>query len=493
LGGACIDIDDDSACGIEDNCPEVPNPDQADEDLDGVGDACDNCPKVVNRTQDDTDGDLRGDACDRYLCIPDGQPEICDGIDNDCDNLIDQNADGSLVVPPDACDLGLLGACAEGQLMCNQFGQVECAPAQGLVAEDCDEVDNDCDGRIDEGVRNACGYCGEELNEICDGEDNDCDGRVDEGGNILCEDGLQCVLGECGPPCRRNVPSAYECPDQYFCQAETCVSYCAGVHCIEGTTCNPSTGTCQSPCDGVECSEGEVCEEGSCISDSCEVSGCEDGLRCELGFCVNDPCTDVDCTEGTFCREGACVFSCAEKSCGFGETCVDGICRARLCSGLLCGDNQICIDGVCELDLCDPTGCEESEVCLGGQCERDPCLNIDCPHLEKCEVHFGLAQCVANWVSAEAPIYSNEAPEFVFRDLPQEVDMMIVEAEGGTLGGEMEEGGSVMGGTSNEGEQKETAQEGCQTQTSSSTPFALLMWVCGWIWMRRRVQLLDEM
>ncbi|MCA9543708.1 MAG: thrombospondin type 3 repeat-containing protein, partial [Myxococcales bacterium] len=54
LGGVCLDVDEDGLCGVDDNCPDVPNPDQADEDEDGVGDACDNCPKVVNRAQEDT-------------------------------------------------------------------------------------------------------------------------------------------------------------------------------------------------------------------------------------------------------------------------------------------------------------------------------------------------------------------------------------------------------------------------------------------------------
>jgi hypothetical protein len=60
----------------EDNCPFVWNPDQADENLNGIGDACedydgdavvnacDNCPTVTNSRQRDQDGNGVGDICD---------------------------------------------------------------------------------------------------------------------------------------------------------------------------------------------------------------------------------------------------------------------------------------------------------------------------------------------------------------------------------------------------------------------------------------------
>jgi hypothetical protein len=77
-GGALnLDSDGDGVLDSEDNCPLVVNPDQADTDGDGTGNACyadddtdlvddlsDNCPRVANADQTDTDGDGQGDACD---------------------------------------------------------------------------------------------------------------------------------------------------------------------------------------------------------------------------------------------------------------------------------------------------------------------------------------------------------------------------------------------------------------------------------------------
>jgi uncharacterized repeat protein (TIGR01451 family) len=82
------DSDDDGVPDLTDNCVNDPNPDQADTDGDGIGNACDddydgdgvddatdNCRKVGNPDQADTDLDGRGDAC--QVDLPDTGQTSC--------------------------------------------------------------------------------------------------------------------------------------------------------------------------------------------------------------------------------------------------------------------------------------------------------------------------------------------------------------------------------------------------------------------------------
>ena len=107
--------DEPLSCG-GDNCPTMPNADQQDSDMDGLGDVCDdsftyapdpnrdmvlgdedNCPTTPNADQQDIDGDGLGDACDPDM-DNDGYPNDKDcapylaslGLDMDHDGVCDQ-------------------------------------------------------------------------------------------------------------------------------------------------------------------------------------------------------------------------------------------------------------------------------------------------------------------------------------------------------------------------------------------------------------------
>ena len=107
----------------------------------------------------DADGDCWTSAYDCDDNNPDinpGATEICDGVDNNCDYNIDEN-----LTRPTTCGVGECSG-NTGQLECQGGSEVDtCDPLAGATSDDnCDGLDNDCDGTIDEG----CQTCNETIN-----------------------------------------------------------------------------------------------------------------------------------------------------------------------------------------------------------------------------------------------------------------------------------------------------------------------------------------
>ncbi|HAA58115.1 MAG TPA: hypothetical protein DCE42_25355 [Myxococcales bacterium] len=142
--------------------------------------------------------------------------EICDGKDNNCDGKTDETFKEQGL----SCPTGKPGVCQKGKYTCPN-GRLVCQPPAPTI-EVCDGVDNDCDGQTDETFKGKGTVCDTKLlgickngaltcekgnvvcrgiqpgtaKEVCDGKDNDCDGKVDNG-LYLCRTGLTCKQGKC--------------------------------------------------------------------------------------------------------------------------------------------------------------------------------------------------------------------------------------------------------------------------------------------------------
>jgi Putative metal-binding motif len=150
-----------------------------------------------------------------------GAPERCNKRDDNCDGQADEGLVNATTWPDSDKD-GYGDKNGASQTGCSDQprapNNTDCNDTDATVnpkaTETCNQKDDNCDGRIDEGAQVRCGVgvcakvgptcnaadCtpGVPVKERCNGLDDDCDGIVDNA--AFCDTGLTCIAGQCLPP-----------------------------------------------------------------------------------------------------------------------------------------------------------------------------------------------------------------------------------------------------------------------------------------------------
>ncbi len=208
------------------------------------------------------------------------------------------------------CDTGQLGICSIGITECTVDDRPgACVQKFQPTAESCDNIDNDCDGVID----NGDGLC-PEIAPIC--WEGQCVARCSTG-EFVCPIGYSC--DNTSNACIEESCYGVECGEGQHCRAGVCIGGCDGVSCPAGQDC--LFGNCVDLCQGISCPAGFVCQAGACIAD-CNCMPCPEGFDCGAdGKCVDTACIGVSCPAGQVCNAGTCVDPCAGVSCPGGQIC----------------------------------------------------------------------------------------------------------------------------------------------------------------------------
>ncbi len=260
--------------------------------------------EVGTQCTDGIDNDCDGfeDLLDPTNCDGCHPETVCDGVDDDCDGLIDA-ADPDYMAPP--CGLGVCQAPGACLALPDLYQCTPSAPVSPTDTE-CNNLDDDCDGTVDEDyVPYTCGMgvclrmstcvsglisCTEgpptaATDSVCDGLDEDCDGPIDE--------------------------------------EWISVSECGDGACTRASYCDPATGS-------------EACVAGMPVPETCN------GLDDDCNLATDEaPLADMCGTppNGTVACAGACVMtSCTSGWYDYNATASDGCeCTSQDARPDLCG------------------------------------------------------------------------------------------------------------------------------------------------------------
>lgn len=300
-------------------------------------------------------------------CTPTAiRDETCDGVDDDCDDLVDDDfAPEGTVCGTGACAATGVTSCSGGQVVDS------CSPAAPASTDaSCNTIDDDCDGSVDEdyvALTTSCGVgaCGAEgttscvlgevldscqpgvpgtLDASCDGVDQDCDGDKDEDYASVA---TQCGIGACVAGGSTS---------------------CEGGSVVDSCTPAPAAPL-DGSCDGVDDDCNGVADED--FAPSCAGQA---GLTCVAGAVVTTDCSDQNpcngsevCTGAALCGAGTPPVLDDENACTI-DACApaSGVTHALVAAGTACADYSECnATGQC-VSLLPPDPADVAPALLAG-------------------------------------------------------------------------------------------------------------------------------
>jgi hypothetical protein len=339
------------------------------------------------------------------------KPETCNGMDDDCDGVVDDTPAGVGA----QCGQTNVGPCDFGTTAC-QAGVLVCNGAINPQVETCNNLDDNCDGVVDNNPSDAGATCGmsnvfpcafgtkqcqagalvcvgavNPKTETCNGVDDDCDGQIDKTNNQPPSDSV----GACNVPTPPPAGATSPCmPGTKACTAGviSCVGSvgpsgpidtCAVDANCDGTlTSQPNLQTDVANCGacGNNCYAGAVHAIWGCNAGMCQFQGCQQGYydlnadnKCEYA------CTFISATEACNGVDDNCNGQIDEmvpkpspvQVCGVNPSAVTAECTTGVGVNCSAGAWQCTFPaGVC------PGGCSANdEICDGLDNDCDGVLN----------------------------------------------------------------------------------------------------------------------